>query len=173
MASIDNDMAVASCYRVRVQLGKGNFSSVYLAEHIDTVHSESSPLVVLKVPQPSVMARFGVADFELKLARKEIANLRRNQFTSNSALNADGFAKLLLPDDAIGSGQLGYAALLFTDLCGPSVFEYTRGLSGTHLPWAKAQQTIADVVDALLFLHANGIGHGGKHRLEEQEHTPY
>jgi hypothetical protein len=137
----------ASSYRLRAQLGRGHCSSVWLAEHATTDRCDTSQLFVLKIPRLATTASFGGKDFEQSIARKQIVSLlSRGDNPDTYTAEQEGFAKLLLPEEVVGFGLLGYAALLFRGMCGPSVFEYAKGLSDGHLPWAMARRTTRVVV---------------------------
>lgn len=158
MASVPNDTVlgiergdVFGRYTIWARLGRGNSSSVWLAERtVMRQGREASHSVALKVliaPNSSIAAG---SDFEQQLARREIEALRIPDDC------------LLIPDDVIYEGLSGRLGLLFTQLCGPSVSEYSISCPDRRLPWSMAKRTITDAIAALQFLHAHGVGHGGE-----------
>jgi hypothetical protein len=76
-------------------------------------------------------------------------------------------ASFLLPDEIRSTGHLG---LVFTQLCGPSVFEYAISCPGRRLPWKKAKRIITDTITGLHFLHGHGIGNGGEQAFRSAAH---
>lgn len=68
---------VGGRFTVIDKLGRGSFWSVYSAEPSAIVNHDTHRLVALKISMPSMVLPFGVSDFEEKLARNEIASLRR------------------------------------------------------------------------------------------------
>lgn len=95
-------------------------------------------------------------DFEAKIAQKEFRQL-------DSACDEAGrLAKYLLPDAVVDIESLGRRAIIFNNLCGPSVHEYTKGLPDGRLPWAMVQTAVSDTTDAVEYLHCCHIGHGGE-----------
>lgn len=143
------------------QLGRGNYSLVYLASSTGITKHNTNRLVVLKVLKPSPTSPFGVSDFEEKLARNEIATLRREHKGVGLDNTDGGRAKLLMPAGAFNCGSLERPILLFTELCGPSVHEFARSCNDGRMPWSMARRTIDDTLTAVQFLHERGIGHGG------------
>jgi hypothetical protein len=42
------------------------------------------------------------------------------------------------------------------------VHEFTRGCPKQRMDWAAGKKCLVDTISGLAFLHAHGIGHGGK-----------
>jgi serine/threonine protein kinase len=149
-------------YTVQASLGRGNFSSVWLAEHKDQQQDHpASQLVALKVLHATTSSTKSEPDFEMRLARKEIEALK----TSNGSF--------LLPDEIIHDGLAGHLGLVFTQLCGPSVFKYAISCPGHRLPLTTAKRVITETIAALQFLHARGIGHGSEQVCHSAIHDTY
>jgi hypothetical protein len=76
----------------------------------------------------------------------------------------------LLFDEIVHNESTGHLGLVFTQLCGPSVFEYAIGCPGRRLPWKKAKRIITDTITCLHFLHGHGIGNGGEQAFRSATH---
>lgn len=137
-------------YRVLVQIGRGHYSTVWLASHTQTARQQ---VVAIKIPKESARSN---SDFEVNLARQEIPCL------AASHNDEETLAKFLLPTETMRIDSLNCTALVFNDLCGPSVHEFAKGSPDSRLPCAMARRAISDVVDAVEFLHRHDIGHGGE-----------
>jgi serine/threonine protein kinase len=149
-------------YTIRARLGRGNFSTVWLAEHqVREQDRQASQSVALKVLHASIPSTEEGLDFELRLARKEIEELK----TPNGSF--------LLPDETVHDGSTGHLGLVSTQLCGPSAFEYAISCPGHRLPRTMAKRIITEAIAALHFLHEHGIGHGGEQAFRSAMHDTY
>jgi hypothetical protein len=68
----------------------------------------------------------------------------------------------LLPDAVVDIESLGCRAIVFNELCGPSIHEYTKGLPEGRLPWTMVQKAVSDTTDAVEYLHCCHVGRGGE-----------
>jgi hypothetical protein len=83
--------------------------------------------MALKILSTSTPSAEKGSDFELRLARKRIEELK----TPNGSP--------LIPDDIVHDGSTGHFGLSSTELHGPNVFEYVISYSHRRLPWTMAK----------------------------------
>ena len=138
-------------YEIISEVGKGNFSQVYIAR--DT-QQNSSPLVALKVLKPDPELD-DVTPFEERIPTGAIPALVEQEASD----------KLLVPSSLfdVPSPMCTYKVLVMTALAGPNAFEYARAHENGRMPLEVALVTIKDAVSALTYLHRHNIGHGDFH----------
>ncbi|KAE9365027.1 kinase-like protein [Stipitochalara longipes BDJ] len=145
-------------YDIQLQLGLGNYSSVWLAKTGSSiVHSEPSRFVAVKILNQNSSSDDGL---ELDFARKQI------QLDSSYEETTEVTRRLLLPDSTFifnDSNGASRQVFIFGSLYGPTVHEFTRGCPKQRMDWVAGKKCLVDTISGLAFLHRNGIGHGDLH----------
>jgi serine/threonine-protein kinase SRPK3 len=156
-------------YELLTELGQGYYSTVWLArqerrgkaERKDSlVNSKSqlqtgpSKLVAIKIRKSNLPS---LSHPDKSLEEKLASRFSSDAITHHILLP---ISSTLIPCPITTTLQ---RVIVLPRICGPSIFEYARGLPSARLPLSSAKLAIVQTIAGLHWLHAQHIGHGDLH----------